>query len=220
MNPMPMPMPMPTPTPMPRPAPAAAPAPAARRLAIAWTDVRWSPVIGARRVARNQPSAPDAPLNATAPGLVAIAPDRTGPDSPAQPCRARHHRGALPLSIPKPMPMKATSPSLPTRTRPAFLLPSPDRRRGFTLIELLVVIAIIAILAGLILPAVAMAKTRAKVARARTEMANLATAIKQYEADYNRYPVSKRVEEAAGANDFTYGPAGYGSVAYIMENRK
>lgn len=93
--------------------------------------------------------------------------------------------------------------------------------RGFTLIELLVVISIIAILAGLLLPALARAKAVAKVAKAKTEITGIVSAISKYEADYSRYPASKKAREGiddATCPDFTYGtmrarPSGAGSVS-------
>jgi prepilin-type N-terminal cleavage/methylation domain-containing protein len=59
---------------------------------------------------------------------------------------------------------------------------------GFTLVELLVVIAIIAILAGLLLAVINSALTRADIARARTQMADIVNAIKNFYGEYNLWP--------------------------------
>lgn len=63
-------------------------------------------------------------------------------------------------------------------------------RRAFTLIELLLVLVILAVLAAVVVPKFTNRSEQARQAAAKTDVANMETALDAFEIDNGRYPTS------------------------------
>jgi len=68
---------------------------------------------------------------------------------------------------------------------------SRNRTRGFTLVEIMVVIIVLTILAAAIIPNLTGRTDDARVARARSDVANLEMALEQFKLDMLRYPTTE-----------------------------
>jgi len=96
---------------------------------------------------------------------------------------------------------------------------SSSRQSAFTLIELLVVISIIAILMGLLFPAVTAIIDNSNKAKASAAVRDIVTACNSYNADYGKFPVYPASAGGVAGNTYqSFGDSSAGKCA--VDNNK
>ncbi len=90
-----------------------------------------------------------------------------------------------------------------------------SRIAAFTLIELLTVIAIIAILMGLLFPAISGAKEQARRADAKADLGMIITACQSYRGDYGKFPP---VSAALSNSAYSFGDTSEGKCKVTNDN--
>jgi len=84
------------------------------------------------------------------------------------------------------------------------------RPSGFTLIELLLVLVILSVLAAVVVPKFSSKSEQARQAAAKTDIANMETALDTFEVDAGRYPTQEEalhalVDQPSGVKEW-HGP--------------
>jgi prepilin-type N-terminal cleavage/methylation domain-containing protein len=78
------------------------------------------------------------------------------------------------------------------------------KKDGFTTIELLTVLAIIAIMVGILIPAVTYVRNSARVAKQKVQFAAIAMALDSFKGDYGDYPPSHGCSDSVCDPDYDY----------------
>lgn len=89
-------------------------------------------------------------------------------------------------------------------------------RQAFTLIELMIVMTIIAILIGILLPAIQSIRYKARIAQVKAEMADLETALANFKAKFGMFPPSSiTLQETGGAGGMNWDARSRGFIIRI-----